>query len=160
AMEELLRPAAPQATDDWPQVSAAAERLEQAWEGAADVALEALLPPPDDPLRRAVLIELIKTDLEIRCRRRLRPRLEDYGARFPELVADGEPPVELVYEEYWVRQRHGDRPELLSYRERFPRRFSELLRRTLGGPLHPGRAECSSPPRGRPPVADLENVIL
>src|SRR5262249_49846900 len=133
--------------------------------GGVEVALETLLPPPGDPTRRAVLIELVKTDLEIRWRRRRGLLLEHYAARFPELVADGEPPVELIYEEYWVRQRHGDRPELvaegkLSYKGRFPRRFSELLRRALGGPLHPGRAECSSPPRGRPPVADLENVIL
>src|SRR5689334_1191611 len=55
---------------DWEQIHDYLDRFEDAWhEGEAAPPLTDFLPPPDDRLRPAVLEELIKTELEIRCRR-------------------------------------------------------------------------------------------
>src|SRR5437870_4835231 len=76
----------------WQQVQEKADCLEAAYAHVGSqgfpIDLNLLLPPPDDPLRLTLLLELIKTDLEIRWRKggRLIPaRLEDYLEKFPEL---------------------------------------------------------------------------
>src|SRR5262249_6853251 len=79
---------------------------------------------------RQLLEELIQIDLEYRWRTpcpaggaeasQLRPRLEQYGARFSELRSPKQFPVELIRFEYWVRQRWGDRPGHHEYLTRFP----------------------------------------
>ncbi len=132
----------PLSSEQWRRIAALAERLEEAWGGGGPVALGALLPPPDDALRGPALRELVKTDLEIRCRRGLPAALETYLNELPELAAEPEEVLaDLLYEEYRVRQRHGDRPALESYRPRFPRLYDALRRLaqdnptpTLGGP--------------------------
>ena len=139
-------------TQDWRRLQDLADRLERAWGGAEEVDLGQLLPPPGDPLRAAVLLELITTDLAIRCRRKRGRPLECYVALFSELGTTAAVPPELIYEGYRARCRHGDRPELAVYRERFPGRFADfqkLLERDLVR-LLARRARLSSVRAGAP----------
>jgi serine/threonine protein kinase len=105
-------------------------RFEKAWAEAAPTAsldLDSYLPPPEDPLRRAALHELIKSDLEIRWRRGRGLDLDFYLARFPELgPADGLPAA-LIYEEFRSRKLYGDKIPLATYQTRFPAQFGQLL---------------------------------
>jgi len=79
-------------------------------------------------VRRLVLIELIKVDLEQRWDRKLDPiKIEDYADRFEDLSTRSIP-ADLIYEEYHVRLRNGDRVGPAQYLRRFPNQASELLR--------------------------------
>jgi serine/threonine protein kinase len=117
---------------DWERLQDLLDRFETAWQQASAPAetldLCAFLPPAADPLHRVALQELIKSDLEIRCRRGLKADLESYLARFPELGSLQTLSPDLIYEEYWARQRHGDHAPLDSYASRFPNQFAELRR--------------------------------
>ena len=53
-------------TDDWRRLGELADRLEQQWTQSDNVDLGLLLPQEPDPLRPTMLVELIKTELEIR----------------------------------------------------------------------------------------------
>jgi Protein kinase domain len=118
--------ASPLPDADWDQLLSVADRFEEAWKGAEAVDLTRFLPPPGTPLRAAVLQELIKTEMEVRCRRGLPVELEQYLERFPELGTLRALPARLIYEEYRVRMMFGDRPSLVLYRERFPQQFADL----------------------------------
>jgi serine/threonine protein kinase len=123
----------------WEQLRDLAERFEQAWQQASgrgqSVDLGRFLPGGEDPLRPAALLELIKTDLEIRWRRGQTVSLELYCEKFPELGPPSHLPASLVYEEYVVRQRYGDKPTLLSYQGRFPDQYEEMLRLATEHPI-------------------------
>jgi serine/threonine protein kinase len=113
----------------WDVLAAQVETFVQAWDGAAEPpALAAFVPAGPPPLRRLVLVELIKVDLEYRWSGRRAPRaVEDYLAAFPEL-AEGGPPCDLLYEEYHVRRRAGEAVDAQDYLKRFPRQAAELAR--------------------------------
>jgi serine/threonine protein kinase len=87
---------------------------------------------------------MIKTELEIRCRRGQEVRLEEYLARFPEVGAIRTGLAPLLYEEYRVRQRYGDQPSLGQYQERFPERFAELEQLVEAQPVAPGTSSLLS----------------
>src|SRR5262245_19979903 len=70
---------------DWERLCEAAERFEEAARQRSDVELDPFLPPVDDPLYGVVLQELVKTDLELRCRRGQAVALEWYLERYPAL---------------------------------------------------------------------------
>jgi serine/threonine protein kinase len=91
--------------------------------GEAPVDLRLFLPPADAPHRRAVLHELIKTELEARYARGRGCLLEEFVRQYPELGSAEDLPAGLLYEEYRVRRMFGDRPDLNEYRSRFPRQF-------------------------------------
>ncbi len=144
-------PRSPLSGEEWRRLAALADRLEEAWGGAGPVALGPLLPPADDPLRAAALQELIKTDLEIRCRRGRTATLENYLEEFPELAAAPDDVLtELLYEEYRVRQRHGDQPALESYQVRFPRMYDALRQRVQENPVPTLTGHSPTPPLPSP----------
>jgi hypothetical protein len=90
--------------------------------------LAAFLPgdPPD--LRKLVLVELVKVDLEYRWQGDAdRKRIEDYAREFPELAAGGVP-CDLIFEEYHIRRRADSSVTPEEYLERFPEQAEELLR--------------------------------
>src|SRR5262249_35734487 len=60
--------------------------------------------PPDDPLRPAALIELIKIDLERRRKAGQKVRLDAYLKPFPELGAADDLPADLILAEYQARR--------------------------------------------------------
>src|SRR5262249_40368221 len=70
---------------DWNRVTELADQLEQAWQKSPEVDLLQFLPPPGDPLRSFILMELIKTELEILWRRGKGVTLDHYVQNFPEL---------------------------------------------------------------------------
>jgi serine/threonine protein kinase len=112
----------------WRRLQDLADQFEEAWEQGDSVDLARHLPPPGDPLRPAVLRELIKTELEIRWRRGRPVQLESYLERFPELGPRAALPADLIYEEYRVRQLYGDRPPLSAFQKRFPAQVRDLER--------------------------------
>ncbi len=93
--------------------------------------LRRFLPAEPATLRRLVLVELIKVDLDYRWRYRGEQRLlEQYFPDFPEL-ADGRAPCDLIYEEYHIRKRLGQDVDPDDYFRRFPEQ-SPQLRALLG----------------------------
>ncbi|MFE3262244.1 serine/threonine-protein kinase [Nocardia sp. NPDC059091] len=90
-------------------LAGAAARFEQAWAvSGCPPDLSAYLPDADAE-RRAVLVELIKIDLENRWVRHHFPkRLAEYCEQYAELRS-GPPPADLVYEEYHALRR-GSQP--------------------------------------------------
>jgi eukaryotic-like serine/threonine-protein kinase len=116
--------------DSGQQVEALLCRFDQSWRSGMVPRIEDFLPPASGngpalsgPARRELLEEMIKVDLECRWRRPggsdVRPRLQDYVARFPELGPLERLPLELIGEEYRVRQRWGDRPGAAEYLAQF-----------------------------------------
>jgi hypothetical protein len=94
--------------------------------GAPLVDLRRFLPPPESPHRRAVLHELIKTELEARYSRGQRCRLEEFLQKYPELGGSENVPASLIYDEYRVRRMFGDCSDLEEYRARFPAQFEQF----------------------------------
>ena len=106
------------------------DHFEEAWQASPFPAIASFLDGVDAELRRALLIELIKIDLDQRWRCKsappggdaalpARPLLEDYARAFPELGDAATLPIPLIREEYWVRHCWGDRPAVESYLMRF-----------------------------------------
>lgn len=108
------------ATHHWDELTQRIDRFLSAWESGVPPALADHLPAEPVPLRRLTLVELIKVDLEQRCRRGVTRCIEDYAAEFPELLSAGQPPVDLVYEELHVRRSAGQEVHAREYFERFP----------------------------------------
>jgi serine/threonine protein kinase/formylglycine-generating enzyme required for sulfatase activity len=113
-------------TLQWQRLQEIADRFERSWRKGEPVGLRELLPSPGDPLRSAVLHELIKIDLEFRWKQGRPVVLEDYVEKYPELGSLRELSPPLIFEEYRVRKLHGDRPPLDAYRKRFPAQFDTL----------------------------------
>ena len=111
----------------WEELSRRIDALAIAWsEGGEPPPLGEFLPT-GPPLRRMVLIELVKVDLEHRWRSAgHRKLLEDYCRQFPELEAGEGLPADLIYEEYHVRRQAGEQVDLRDYRERFPLQGTNL----------------------------------
>ncbi|MBI2825047.1 MAG: serine/threonine protein kinase [Planctomycetia bacterium] len=129
--DRLLDPNDP--TLGWDLLLERVEALVTAWEAATDPPnLKDFLPDNPPALRRQALVELIKVDLEYRCRQPDHARrIEQYLDEFPELTEGGKLPCDLIYEEYHVRKQSGQPVDAREYFDRFPRQASEL-RRLLG----------------------------
>lgn len=84
---------------------------------------------PDEPnIRQAVLVELIKLDLEYRWSEGIDPMyLEDYLRIIPEHQLT-DIPLDLIYEEYHVRRSAGLEVDSNEYVQRFPEQESEIRR--------------------------------
>lgn len=118
--------------NNWEILAGYLEAFLDAWEN------DGFGPPlgehlPEDPgsLRKMVLIELIKVDLEYRHNGEGPVlQLEDYLAEHPEL---GEPdgiPIELIQEEHHLRRvRSGNPVDTDEYIARFPEKAGEIRRR-------------------------------
>jgi serine/threonine protein kinase len=120
----------------WRELQECASRLEKTLLGGATlVDLRRFLPAPDAPHRQAVLVELVKTELEARYRARSGFPLEEFLLRYPELGTREDLPAGLIYEEYRIRRLYGDQPDLTLYRERFPRQFEQLTAMLQNNPV-------------------------
>jgi hypothetical protein len=157
-------------TNEFERLQDFVDRFEGAWhevpDGQGPVPLHSFIPTPSDPLRAAVLHELIKTDLEIRWRRDLNVTLEEYAQEFPELGTPRSLSPLLVYEEFRVRQRFGDHPPLEAYQARFPNQFPALERLVQEQPIPTATRRApppTSPPPPRPAVeapADSQGLLV
>ncbi len=114
----------------WTVLAEQVEQLVSAWDaGQTAPLLDPFLPPRSAALRRFLLIELIKVDLEYRWQHRHMPKtVEQYVAEFPELASADGAPADLIYEEYHVRRQAGEEVDPQGYFERFPRQASQLAR--------------------------------
>jgi hypothetical protein len=121
-----------------------------------------LLPPPGSPSRFAVLVELVKIDLEQRARAGQPTRLEPYIRRFAADMAAAPIPIALLYEEYRVRHRFADAPPVAEYKARFPTRYEEFRRYVERHPVEPKPPPPSPPgtvdPAAVSPPVDLAGV--
>lgn len=117
------------AQDTWTVLSGYVDAFIAAWSQLdSEPRLSEFLPASPASLKRLVLIELIKVDLEHRWLNNRQPRLvEDYLAEFPELENDGAP-WDLVYEEFQIRREAGDAVKPDAYFARFPKQVDELRR--------------------------------
>jgi len=116
----------------WDVLAGQLDALIQRWDSTqTPPPLAEFVPTGSSSLRRLVLIELIKVDLEYRWTH-LQPRsLEEYAAEFPELIGPAGFPCDLIFEEFQVRKRAGEAVYPEEYFSRFPDQANEL-RRLLG----------------------------
>lgn len=126
-----VQPPAEAATFAWDELSGRLERFIATWDSGSEPTLVEFLPADPPALRRLVLVELVKVDLEQRTQRGRKKPLETYTAEFPELLENGEPPCDLIYEEYHIRRTSGEKVTPRDYYERFPR-SAAALRRLMG----------------------------
>jgi hypothetical protein len=106
-------------------------QFEAAWESGQSPAIDAFLPA-NEPMRRAVLIELVHIDLERRLKRGEPARVENYLARYPVLPSNAAVVVELLAEEYILRLRENPNLQPSELFARFPE-YAEQLRSELSG---------------------------
>lgn len=113
---------------DWEILAEHIERFLEEWEanGFGPRIIDHL-PAKPTALRRMVLIELIKVDMEQRYNTDGPVlRLEDYAEEIPELNQSGGMPVDLIYEEYHVRQASGETIITEDWLQRFPDQAQEI----------------------------------
>src|SRR5262245_56052573 len=77
------------------------------------------------------LAAVARIDLRQRWRRGEQPAAGDYLARFPQLQAEPELIVDLIYSEFLVREELGQRPQLGELQRQYPR-FAEELAAQIG----------------------------
>jgi serine/threonine protein kinase len=103
------------------------DRFDEAWNGPTPPSIEnylALCPPGQ---RLALLVELVRIDLERRLKRGERVRLEEtYLPRFPELNKDRASVVTLAMQEFELRRRREPDLSPAEYFERLPQYREEL----------------------------------
>jgi serine/threonine protein kinase len=115
--------------------------FEDAWQAGFDSPPE--IPsylPANDPLRFAVLAELVAIDLTRRLQRVRETRIEGYLGRFPELANDREAMLALIVAESEKRRQHDPAGvSLQEYQRRFPS-LGEDLQLLLLSDLPPSAA--------------------
>ncbi len=126
-----LPPNAEAATFAWDDLAQRLERFIATWDAGNEPTLAEFLPLDPPTLRRLVLVELVKVDLEQRTTRGRKKPLESYTTDFPELLENGEPPCDLIYEEYHIRRTAGENISAREYYEKFPK-SADALRRLMG----------------------------
>lgn len=136
----------------WDVVGEHLESFAAAWEThGVPPDLSQFLPAEPPEVRRLVLIEIVKLDLDSRLQRGLTRPLEEYLQDFPELTASGLP-CDLLYEDYQLRLQAGETVDAGDYYQRFPKQAAELgrlLGRSTPGhttSLHAARAPLSVKP--------------
>jgi predicted Ser/Thr protein kinase len=95
------------------------------------------LPPMGNHLRRSVLVEMVRIDLERRWQRGQRVTLDSYLKALPELGTADRLPAELLVAEYEAREQYGAPADLDEFVRHFPRQAEAPP--SLGGPI-PGHA--------------------
>src|SRR5262249_11556899 len=98
-----------------------------AWNADELPSLTEFLPSAAADVRRRLLEELVKLDLEFRWSQSIEPlHLEDYVRRYPELGPVEGLPLDLIVEEYEVRKESGCSPSHDDFATRFPAHASAL----------------------------------
>jgi serine/threonine protein kinase len=120
-----------EAGQTWQALATFVEQFQTAWDENESVPSPLpFLPNGPAPLRRMVLIELVKIDLRYRWIHRQQPRvLEDYCDIIPELREHLS--ADLLVEEYLVRKKAGHTVSADEYVRRFPEQAA-LFRRLAG----------------------------
>jgi hypothetical protein len=102
-----------------------ADQYRKLWAGGPAAELRAFLAGLP-PLSADELIDVIEIDREERWRRGDRVKAERYLKDFPDLAADTETALVLIYGEYYMRKERGETPSLMEYIARFPQHARRL----------------------------------
>lgn len=118
------------ATQNWCQLEEFMDGFIKAWENDPTNPpwIADFLPTAPTAVRSMTLIELIKIDLDQRNAHHSFHPLEWYSGQFPELLHEGKPPDDLIYEEFHIRKSSGHNVDPREYYERFPKNRSALER--------------------------------
>jgi len=133
----------------WASLGDAVERFEASWQTTPGAELAPFVPSSGGPLRKRVLIELIKVDQEYSWRSGERRTLEAYLSDWPELRSNREAVVELLEGECLTRTVFDGLPTLDELRSRFPKLCHEIDLDAIDA-----KAETERP-SGRKPAAPL-----
>ena len=95
------------------------DAFEAAWARHGDADPAQFVPDHCHALYLPVLGELLRIDMELRWKRGLRRRPEDYRDRFPILFENLEVLKGLAFEEYRLRRQAGEAPSPAEYQQRF-----------------------------------------
>jgi tetratricopeptide (TPR) repeat protein len=129
---------------DWVRLERQTDAFEDAWQRGERPTIDSYLRH-DDPLRLAVLLALVQTDLEYRLKAGEAVRVEVYLQRYPTLACAPAAVLDLITAEYDLRGRQPG-PTVAEYVNRFPQ-YGEQLKQGLGSApaqgellyLHPHR---------------------
>jgi WD40 repeat protein len=130
-------PAAELPGEAWERLEQVLHGFEAAWHGGRRPAIEDYLQGAGGE-RRALLVELVHAELELRLKAGQPARVEDYLGRFAELRDDPTTAVGLVAAEYRLRRQLGGGPAPEEYLARFPD-HADALRCDLTVPHPAGR---------------------
>ncbi len=89
--------------------------------------LDQYLPEGHPHLRKTILIELIKVELELECKQAAPRSLQEYCEHYPELGALDTLPPDLVYEAYLAAAKHGEAIDLGQFCHDFPHQHQAVL---------------------------------
>jgi serine/threonine protein kinase len=106
-------------------------RFEDAWRQGPRPSIADYLPAGPDQ-RRAVLLELVHVELELRLKDGEAARVESYLDQYPELRDDPIIVFELIAAEYKHRSRWAPPLEVAEYLQRFPEHVERLQRWVAG----------------------------
>jgi eukaryotic-like serine/threonine-protein kinase len=101
--------------------------------------------------RAVAVAELIKIDMKQRFSMGCVKTLEEYSQEHPELLHEGEPPSDLIFEEFHLRKMHGKNPQPADYFQRFPKNAA-TLKRLFSGLAH----DCSTSLAANLPPSDFQ----
>jgi WD40 repeat protein len=121
----LPHPVTPPLAEDWSAVKDAIKRFEHDWRQVARPMIDKYLPS-DDSLRSRVLVELVHIDLELRLKAGDSARVEEYLARYAELIDNRAVTLELIAAEHEMRRRREAGLAIDEYLKRFPQYHAEL----------------------------------
>jgi serine/threonine protein kinase len=136
-------------------------RFDSLWQKQQRPAIDAFLAECPREQRLAVLVELIHSELEYRLRAGEAARVEEYLARYPELVARPEVVADLVAAEFRQRYRHDPSHATDEYQQRFPEQ-SPLLDRLMREVVVANEVESDLTPPPAPPCIDrlIREVVV
>jgi predicted Ser/Thr protein kinase len=133
----------------------AAEDLLQRWRRGERPDLGAFLAAAG-PLPHDQLAAVLRVDQRQRWQSGERVPAENYFQRYPDLRADVEAAVDLVYGEFLLRERHGERPAADEYGQRFPE-FTDVLRAQIE--LHRALATSHGDDTAAPRPAEAPTLL-
>jgi serine/threonine protein kinase/WD40 repeat protein len=116
---------------DWPgsRLRSAVAELNQRWQRGTAPLLEDFLQESSewaDRISERELVSLISLDQRERWRRGQRPAAEEYLQRFPQLAANDELALDVIYGEFLLREELGEQADVRDFQTRFPE-FADTL---------------------------------
>lgn len=120
-------PASEASSKLWEEIEDRVYEYEQDYAAGRAKPLHAYLPADDTGQRQAVLVELVKVDLELRWNDGRPIQLTDYCREYADLGTKDELPPDLVYEAYRVACQHGSAETPEEFCASFPRQRNAVL---------------------------------
>jgi predicted Ser/Thr protein kinase len=150
-----MKPHVPDPTPSQPAESGdAAEELLQLWRHGQRPDVDAFLTGAG-PLPPNQLAAVLRVDQRQRWQASERVTAETYLRRYPDLRADAEAVIDLVYGEFLLREGHGERPAADEYGQRFPE-YADTLRAQIE--LHQALATKPGGDTGLSQLAEAETL--